>query len=361
MTLILFADPNNLSVAKFWRDTETRETGWNIALDELAERAADDPKLDVCLAIPGENVISRTMRLPMKRQKDLERAAGLALDDALAAPIEDRVLAMGPDVDGIRTVCAVSMALVAEAIEAALVAGLDPDVLTVDHALLPSVDEGQVATFDLGGRFAVRTAEGGFTAERTFAETMLSLRSDLQRFGVDPVQFTGEGAPNFRTGSLAKRRPLPDLRPLALAASLVLAAGSLFLAGSLTEGLRYAGAADRLQAEAEANFSRAYPGQPIVDLERQLSGRRQTNGVASDFLPLAAALAEVIETQETTSLASLSYTDEGELAAELLFSSIPDLEVVTLTLNNQGVIVREGSDTRREDGLLVSRLFLRAP
>lgn len=360
MTLIFFVDPSDGAMAKFWRDTETGETGWNATLAQLSGRVADDPKRPVCLALAGDGVMTRTLRLPMKRQRDLDRAAGLAIDDALAAPISNRVLAMGPDEDGLRQVCALSQTELETALEAAQTASIDPDIVTVDHALLPTMDDGQAAVFDLGRRYAVRTAEGAFTAEQGFAEVLLTLQSELQRFAVDQVQITAEGVPNFRTGAFTKRKPLPNLRPFLLAASLAFVAGAVFLTGSFVEGWRYGGAADRLQVQAEANYSRAFPGQPIVDLERQLSGRHQSGGIVSDFLPLTAILADVIDDQDSTSLSSLSYTDDGELVAELLFGSIPDLEQVTTTLTDRGVFVREGSDTRREDGLLVSRLFLRA-
>ncbi|NRA30104.1 MAG: hypothetical protein HRU11_07555, partial [Parvularculaceae bacterium] len=249
MTFIAFVDPSDAGMAKFWRDTETKETGWNAPLAELAARTVADPKRPVCLVLAGEGAITRSMRLPMRRQRDLDRAAGLALDDALAAPIEDRLLAIGPDTDGSRQVVALPQADIEAALEAAQAAGFDPDIISVDHALLPAMEVDQAAVFDFGGRYAVRTAEGGFTAERGFAEVLLTLQPDMQRFAVDPVQLTAEGVPNFRTGAFVKRKPLPDLRPYLLAASIAVVAGVVFLAGALTEGLRYAGAADKLQAE----------------------------------------------------------------------------------------------------------------
>ncbi|MEM9838279.1 MAG: type II secretion system protein GspL [Pseudomonadota bacterium] len=361
MSLVIILDPDDLAQVPLWIDRESGEHGTDTPLDSLAERAAAQPKGGVCVALPGESVLSRTMRLPMKRKRDLTRAANLALDDAQAAVIDDRLVALGPENEGARLVTAVSRTLIEEVLATAHEAGIDPDRITVDHALLPQAEEGGAVILRLSSRACVRTPEGAFTAEISFADEMLALAggagdeveaADL----MDPL-----GAPNFREGPLAKRRPLPNLKPFALAASLAAVAGFVFLIGTLTEGFRYSGAAKAYRAEAEASFTRAFPGTPVVDIERQLRSRGTRTVVRSDFLPLAAILADVLSQEDRTRITSLSYDADGQLTAELTFGSFPDLERVTAALADRGVIAEEGSDARSDgDGAFVTQLFLRA-
>ncbi|GGY52741.1 type II secretion system protein GspL [Parvularcula lutaonensis] len=355
MSLIVFLSPDDPSRALFWIDQEQGHEGADTPLAALAERVQSNPRASVCLALPGEAALTRSLNLPMKNRRDIERAAGLMIDDQQAAPIEGRVIAFGPATDGKRLVTALPRRTIELGLTAAEEVGLDPDILTTDHALLPAISEG-AAVLGLGERSAVRTEEGAFTAEAGFADAVLE-GQEIRRVGLkdlDPAQ-----APNFRTGMFAKRRPMPDLRPYLLAASLAVIAGAIFLIGSLTEGVRYASAAAEKRDAAETNFARAFPGTPVLDMERQVRNRRVT-GPTSDFLPLTAVLAEVLEDQETTFLQSLTYSEDGQLTAELVFASFSDLELVTADLADRGVQIEEGADARSEDGAFVTRLFLRA-
>ncbi|MEM1409240.1 MAG: type II secretion system protein GspL [Pseudomonadota bacterium] len=351
-----------------WRHEETAQTGIDT---DLADRAArftsgdGGAPMPLCIALPGEESLSRIVRLPMKRSRDLQRAAALALDDAQALPMEDRLIAVGPaDDEQARLVAATERSAVLSVLEAARAFGFDPDIVTIDHALLPPPEEADDAVaLALGSRTLMRTVDGAFTAETAFADFAARQKSDLARSDITVAQLAlpemGR-VPNFRTGSLAKRRPLPDVKPYLAAASLVLVAGILTLAATLVEGLRFASAAERIEGSAEAAFTQAYPGQPIVDLERQLSGRRVSTGPTDDFLPLTSVLADLLSSDDQTSLISLTYNADGELAAEIAFAAIADLEALTEALSERGLMAEEGSDTRRSEGVYVTRLFLRA-
>lgn len=356
MSLIILLSPTDPSRALFWIDSALGHEGADTPLDALAERVQGDQKKSVCLALPGEEALTRSLALPMKGRRDLERAAGLMIDDQAAAPIAERVLAFGPVVDGRRLATALPRATVELALGAAEEAGLEPDILTTDHALLPAVEGEGAVLLGLGARSAVRTTEGAFTVEGNFAEALIE-GQEMRRAGLSDLD-VAQG-PNFRAGIFAKRRPMPNVKPYLLAASLALVAGAVFLVSSLTEGVRYAQAAGAMRSEAEANFARAFPGTPVLDIERQVRGRN-AGGQSSDFLPLASILAEVLDEQETTFLQSLRYTESGQLTAELVFASFSDLELVAADLADRGVVVEEGADARSEDGAFVTRLFLRA-
>lgn len=359
MTLMILLEPGPPNRAARWLDFESGDTGEGTPLGALSARIADDEKKELVVALAGEDALSRVMALPMKSERDLRRAATLVLEDQTAAPIEGPVLAFAPEEDGKRLTSVLREAVIADTLDALAEFGLDPDILTIDHACLPEPEEGEVVVLRLGPRTAVRSEDGAFTSEADFAEAVIGASDPetVTSVGLDDLE--PEFAPNFRTGAFRKRRALPDWRPYRLAASLALVAGAVFLLANLAEGTRYASAASVKRQQAEANFSRAFPGTPIVDMERQIRGR--ANGrQGSDFLPLAANLAEVLRTQETTTLSSLTYSADGELTAELTFASFSDLEAVTAALSERGIVAEEGSDTRREDGALVTRLFLRA-
>ncbi|MCQ8185062.1 type II secretion system protein GspL [Parvularcula maris] len=359
MTLVLVLDRSleRAAAYAFMRAGEPVETGADVPLFSLAELLRDKEELVVLL--PGEEAVTRVLALPMKREGEARRAAALLLEDELAAPIETPETAFGPLNEGRRLTTMVPAGLVAEALERLEEAGLDPDIISVDHAALPAAEEG-AATLALGRLTAVRLRDSAFTAEDAFARELLTYE-EAEAHPAHLSDIEAAGLPNFRKGRFARRTPLPDFKPYLLAASLLLAAGTMFLAGSLVEGFKYQGAANEARQSAISSFEAAYPGRPILDLERQLANVRQSGGPASDFLPLVAALTEVLDGQETTFLTSINYRGDGEVAAELVFASLGDLEQVVGALEDKGVNAREGSDVRRENDALVTRLFLGAP
>ncbi|MEM1379664.1 MAG: type II secretion system protein GspL [Pseudomonadota bacterium] len=362
MSFLLVLAPGDEARIAMWFDQASGEGGENTPLEDVARRCMAAGKATVVAALPGDAAISRVMRLPMKRQRDVVRAAALALDDAQAEVIEDRLIALGTETDGRRLVTALPRSSVAEWLEILDAEGIDPDVVTVDHALLPSTDEDEMVYLALGGREAVMTAEGAFTADHGFVEHVRALMGERQERRIALADAVDANAvPNFRTGALAKRKPLPNLRPFASAAVLALAAGILFLVATLTEGLRYRGASQALVAEAEAAFERAFPGTPVVDLERQIRSRRGRPSLQSTFLPLTAIVAEVIADQNGTRITNMTYQPEGELTAEMTFRSIGDLETFTAKLDGRGVIAEERSAVRSDgDGAFIAQLTLRA-
>ncbi|MEM9809650.1 MAG: type II secretion system protein GspL [Pseudomonadota bacterium] len=360
MTLVIFPGRDQPDAAIFWVDLKTGEEGVATPLSALAARRNGDQKQQICLAVPGDQAMSRDLTLPMKRERDVRRAAHLALEDQLAAPLSDMEIAVGADHQGQRLVSVAAGDHLRTMIEAAQAEGLDPDIVTIDHALLPAPDEGEAVMLTVGGRQLFRSSSAAATFEPGFAELILEgTGTALSSLSIADM-VAPETVPNFRRGGLAKRMPLPDLRPYALAASLLLAAGVLFLMSNAVEAMRYASAASKLETQAEARYLETYPGSPIVDLERQLRARSSGPTLQSKFVPLASVLAEVLQEYEDTAVASLSYDPDGELTAEIVFSKFSDLEQVTEALRAQGVAASEGSDARRQEGAYITRLFLRA-
>ncbi|MEO1657663.1 MAG: type II secretion system protein GspL [Pseudomonadota bacterium] len=328
-------------------------------LQTAAEHIGDEDSL--WLVLPGDGAITRSLPLAMRSARDVARAASLALEDQLALADGELFVAFGPSRDGQRLIVGLPKERVKDALAELQTVGLEPDLVTVDHALLgPSEAGPRMWTRDAFQ--AVRLADGGFTAEPAFADAVFS---DDERASAEVLD-TGMLAdamdlepPNFRRGPFTKRRPLPDFSAFRLAASLAVAATVVFFAGVLIEGNRYARQASVMRDAVEAEFRSTFPGTPIVDLERQI--RSRTNNLSSDgsFLPLTAALAEVLLDRDDTQLTSLRYGVEGELAVEIRFQEFSGLEALRDDLGDMGIVAREGGDARREEDAYVTQLYLR--
>jgi type II secretory pathway component PulL len=357
VTFVIHIDPAAPTGILAWTDTASDERGGPLPLEGLAAQrpAADNEKTVAVLA--SQRAASRVMRLPMKRRSDLQRAAGLAFEDQLALGITDPLVAFSDLGEGERLASIVPREDVEVVIEALSAVGLDPDIVTVDHALLPQPLDDEAAVFEAEGLSAVRVAKGGFTVESELAAELVK-GLNVRTVTFDDVAHALSGT-NFREGPLAKRAPMPSLRPLFAAAGLLVAAGVVFLMAEGIAGYRYAKAASDLRGGVQARFEELYPGTPIIDLERQIRSRSSGPG-GSDFIALSAVLNEALGAQERASLSSLSYAEDGELTAELTFAGFSDLEALSSRLRDNGIVVREGSDARREDGAFVTRLYLRA-
>ena len=335
--------------------------------------------------LPGERAATRQLRLPVS-ERQADGAARLALEDALAEPTGGFALAWTPARDGDRLVTAAPREWVEAWLAALQAAGLDPDVLAVDHAALSAEGHDGVVLRERG-RVVARLPGGGLTAEEGFAlpliermardASLLSVRigpsgaeigseslvlADERALGAFYLASTTRAEPpSFRKGRLAKRRQIAaDARGWRLAGALMAACLTLWFAGSVVVGLRHQGAADRLLAEAEAEYRAAFPQSRIIDLRRQAEQRARASG-GSAFLPLSAALAGALEETNEAQLTGLTYTPAGQLVAELRYRDFGELERLTGNLRARGVAAAEGASPRRqEDGTFQDQLTLEA-
>ena len=352
----------------------------------VAALAGRLPPHEALVAIlPGERVATRRLRLPVS-ERQAHGAARLALEDALAEPADGFALAWTPAMDGDRLVSAAPRAWVADWLAAMLDAGIDPDILTVDHAALGAEGHDGVVLREQG-RIVARLPGGGLTADEAFAmpliermagdASLLSVRVGPSgaEIGSESLVLADERAlsafylaasvrsdpPNFRRGPLAKRRKIgAGARSWRLAGGLMAACLTLWLATSLVSGLRHQAAAARIMAEAEAAYLQAFPGSRILNLRRQAQQRASAPS-GSAFLPLSAALAGAIEETGEVALTGLTYTPSGRLVAELRYRDFGELERLADNLRARGVGVEEGTSPRRgDDGAYADQLTLEA-
>lgn len=351
---------------------------------DVAGLAGRLPPHDRLIAVlPGEVAATRRLRLPVS-ERQTDGAARLALEDVLAEPADGFALAWTPAVDGERLVSAVPRAWLDERLATLSEAGLDPDVVTVDHAALGADGHNGVVLRE-GERVVAALPSGGLTASEHFALPLIErLAGDASllavRIGPSGAEIGSESLvladeralsafylasttrsepPNFRRGKLAKRRNVgAQARGWRLAGGLMAACLTLWLISGVIYGLRYQGAADRLMAEAETAYLDAFPGSRILNLRRQAEQRAAAPG-GSLFLPLSAALAGAMEETGEITLSGLSYTADGELIADVRYRDFGELERLSQNLRARGLGVQEGASPRRgDDGSYADQITL---
>ena len=344
------------------------------------------PHDELVAVLPGETCATRALRLPVP-ERQVEAAARLAFEDLLAEPAGGFDLAWSAaGADGLRLVTAAPRGLAEGWLADLAEVGLDPDILTVDHAVLAAQGHDGVVLRERG-RVIAALPGGGLTVPEDFAAsllpamtgdaTVLSVRigpggekldtrslvlADERALGAFVLQgLEQHRPPNLRRGPLARRRRVGDrLRGLRLAGGLMAACLALWVATDLLQAARYGGAARQLRQEAETEFAAAYPNARIIDLRRQAARRAGQSG-GGDFLPLTASLTEALRsTGESVELSGLSYDGE-RLTADLRYRDYAQLEALTAALRARGLTAREGSNPRRDEtGAYVDRLVLEA-
>ena len=340
---------------------------------------------ELVVVLPGERVATRALPLPVP-DRQVEGAAALAFADILAEPVDGFAYAWTPAEEGKRRVSAAPAAWLDGWLAALAEAGLDPDLVTADHAALAQDRYDGVVLHD-NGRIVASLPGGGLTAAEAFAgpliehlaedAALLSVRigpsgeaigsqslvlADGRALGAFYLQSLAHRAPaNFRRGARAKRRDWNGaLKGWGPVGGLMAACLALWLAGDLVTGLRYDAAADRLSERATERFTEAYPGTRILDLERQARSRAG-GGSGSVFLPLSAALAAALEDEPGVTLTGLSYDAGGRLVADISYTDFAAAEAVADLLRARGLDATEGSSPQREqDGSYTDRLVLTA-
>lgn len=329
----------------------------------------------VGVVLPGTEAATRRLSLPVQGERALAAAAALAFEDFLAEPVDGFHFAFGAlEADGSRLVSALPTRVVSEWTEGLAARGIDADILTVDHLALVAPPTGIVV--EGAGAALLLVRAGGLSGDVGFVAALTSALADGQmptRVVMDdgdaPAALTARhhaalltpaGVPSFRRGAFAKRRDwVGMIRSWRVAGALMAACLGLWLGNITIEGLRFGGAARTLMKDATTTFTAAFPDVAVRDLRRQAAGRASAGGAGSSFLGLSADLTAAIEESTAVQLTGLSYTDEGELVADLRFPDAAAIERLIGILNGRGVATREEGNLRLEDnGEYAGRLFL---
>jgi general secretion pathway protein L len=324
--------------------------------------------------VPGEDVLTTTVKLPSKRRRQAVKALPFMLEDSIASDVTQEHLAVGPDNAQGETVVAVTRKQpLRELLQLITDTGITPHRIVPDYAMLQETpDAWQVLVS--GDRAMVRSPDGtGFSTPLSRLELLLNAQDSdggHANKAVRVIRPTDAAAPVL-PGSWRIDEQLVDSalqylaaepssetlnllqgefrliqqdswkwRPWATAALLALGAVTLGLLDTGLETVRLNRATDQLQASMVELAREALPdAQQIRDPQTQLliAWRQLSNGGAGDaeFLPLLNRVSATIGQQPVTVL-GIDFKD-GTLTLALQGSSLQQLDSLRQQIEQQGL------------------------
>lgn len=316
---------------------------------------------DVSVLVGGEwALLLKAPSLPGSRSQR-EQAVAFAVEDQLAAPVESLQIALGEDRGGrAERLAVIDRALLQRLLRRLADAGIEPDRLLPDSALLDSAAGAACLLFD-GDRALLRTADGsalvGDLSELAHWLPLLVSRSALSG-GLDAYGGNGAwpggldqpqglrlqavddvlawlgsrlevaSAPNLLQGEFRPRhRREGQMKVWRWAAVLLLAAGISGMLHALLDYRALSQRVDEQQAAMETEYRRLVPDatrvfDPVNQLRSRLSG---SSGSTSDGLDLIARVAPTFAAANVLPLFAMDYRD-GTLEVTLRAGSVSALD-----------------------------------
>jgi general secretion pathway protein L len=325
--------------------------------------------------IPGEDVLTTTVKLPSKRRRQAVKALPFVLEDSVASDVTLEHLAVGPaNAQGETLVAITRKQQLRDLLQSFADAGITPHRMLPDYAMLPEIPDTWRVVVS-GDRAIVRCPDGtGFSTPVSRLPLLLNTGQDLENDRPNrtaSVIRTSDAAAPVLPGSWQIDEQLVDSslqylaaepssetlnllqgefrviqqdswnwRPWATAALLALVAVTLGLLDTGLETVRLNRAADQLQAAMVELAREALPDtQQIRDPQtqlliawRQLSDRGAGD---ADFLPLLNRVSATIGQQPVTVL-GIDFKD-GTLTLALQGSSLQQLDGLRQQIERQGL------------------------
>lgn len=356
------------------------------ALSEIADRA--ERARFVAAVLQGESVAMRSLPAPPKTQSQFRAAAGFLLEDELAENLDQVHVAAVRHDSGAGMVLAVKRAVMETWLQAFADAGLSPDLLTADYALLPMAEHRAVFLTD-HNRIIGAAGLNGFALDRPLAdEIAVSLSgaeslTDVQIYGDDLESLDAEeavvverhaalngesifvfmaeslgSAPNLLQGTYRKRR---DWRmtagPWRRAAMLAAASLGAFFLSTVATSVRDLRTADQLNAETLALHQAAFPDAATSDPRTHARQVLAAGGGQPAFLHLTGAIADSVNSRDGVQIDRIRYNAaRDEYSVNLRFSDIAQFEALKQRLESQGVRTAETGGVRRTGTVYLGEL-----
>jgi len=340
-------------------------------------RLLQEPPVDCrwIVLLPGEDVLTTTVKLPKKRRRQAVKALPFMLEDSIASDVSLEHLAVGPENAQDETVIAIARKQqLRDLLKLFADAGVAPYRMLPDYAMLTAVP-GTWQVLVSGDRAMVRNPDGtGFSTPLSRLGFLLNIGQDPQSDGsprtvsvirtsdtpapglpddcqiddqriADPLQHLAADIPdeslNLLQGEFrVKQQESLDWRPWATAAVLALVAVTIGLLETGLETARLNREADQLQASMIELAREALPdAEQIRDPQTQLliAWRQLNNGGAGDanFLPLLNRVSAAIGQQPVT-VQGINFKD-GTLTLALQGSSLQQLDDLRQQIEGQGL------------------------
>jgi general secretion pathway protein L len=350
-------------------DTLEAETG------ELS-RLLQEPPADCqwIVLIPGEDVLTTTVRLPRKRRRQALKALPFMLEDSIASDVTLEHLAVGPDNDREESLVAIARKQqLRDLLKLFFDAGITPSRMLPDYAMLQEAPDRYRILVD-GERALVRCPDGrGFSTPLPRLAILLDSGQGPENSGAEiaeVLESSGAAAPalpgNWQIEEQQVTGPLQHLaaglsndslnllqgefrliqkdsrnwRPWATAAVLALLALALGLLDIGLETVRLNRASEALQASMIELAREALPEtEQIRDPQTQLliAWRQLRNGGAggAEFLTLLNRVSATISRQPVA-VHGINFRD-GILTLALRGSSLQQLDNLRQQIEQQGL------------------------
>jgi general secretion pathway protein L len=355
----------------------------------------------VVLLVPGSEVTFAEPELPLRSGSRLAQAVPYALEEQLASDVEGLHFAIGARATGAAAtpVAIVSRALMDRWLEACEAAGIHPDVVYADTAVVPPTAGGSTLLLDGETIHVRREGSVPFVLDADPMAEALALALDVR--GDTAGQVTFFAAPSEyerhrevieglrgRTSSLQVKLlpdgPLPLLAaqslqgtalnllqgpyaarsslatglrrwrlPMALAAATVL----VFVTAQVVTAWQFSRTEKRLDAEITKLFTQALPGQKIVDPRAQMQGVLGDGGGNSALLPALSALSHALAGIQRARVESISCRGEV-MDLRLMAPSVGSLDAVKQAMSAGGMNAELQSATPR-GALIEGRLVIK--
>jgi len=361
-------------------------------LSGLLQEAPDHCQWIVLL--PGEDVLTTTVRLPKKRRRQAMKALPYMLEDSIASDVTQEHVSVGPDSpDGATLVAVTRKKQLGDLLRTFADAGVTPYRVVPDYAMLRADSESWQVLLS-GGRALVRRPDStGFTAPVSRLALLLNTGREHGKDAPDgKVHFfrTADTSPpvlpaSWQAGEELTASPIEHLaagatatslnllqgefrvvqqgswnwRAWAAAAVLALAALGIALVETGLETARYNRENRQLQASIMDLAREALPGvTQIRDPQAQLliAWRQLKNGGAGEtgFLALLDRVSPAISQQQVT-VQGINFRD-GTLTMALQGTSLQQLDDLRQQIELQGLdasLVNAGTDADSAHSSLV--------
>ncbi|GAB4523501.1 MAG: type II secretion system protein GspL [Parvularculaceae bacterium] len=355
------------------------------------EGRARDPETQIVAIVAGEDATASKVRIPAGGGGRARAAAAYALEDGLAEDVDALHVAIGRVTEDGRIAVAAARRKMDAWLKALELAGLSPQAIVPDYALVPTPPDEMTIVAD-GDRWIVAAPGGeGFAIEARHAATIAAERAQAagitrMRAYIDALQgraafaeagvevdvhpaldgygilamlaagFSRAEPVNLMQGEYRPPRRLSTgLRVWRGTAALAAASAAAFIVATFAESAAMRSAAARVEARAEEIYRAAFPEERrIVNLRAQIRAKAAQAGAAgSDFLALAELLAAAVRDIENVRVESMHYDSaRAEISAEILLDDFSDAERLRTAATARGAVIEDRGMRRRDDGVV---------
>ncbi|WP_331069457.1 type II secretion system protein GspL [Steroidobacter sp.] len=378
----------------------------NVSWGSLEDAAAQATGRKTIVLVPGTDVLLAEPVLPLKSGAKLAQVVPFALEEQLAADVEDMHFAVGKRASRPGTpVAAVARKRMEEWVAALQSAGLPCDALYAETSVLPTVT-GAIAVLIDGQRLYVRrenqpgtvievepliealqlalgsgeearehvtifVSEDDYERERQMLEELREFTASLQLkllpdgplplLAANVPAAMKSGAVNLLQGPYAVKTKLNvSFAPWRYAAVLAAVLVATHIGVKTWQYVHYKKVESQLDAQITETFQQSLPGAPVPDplearrqVEQVLAQLRGT-GPTSGMLTALAMLSEAMSQAPNTHIEALSYRD-NVTDLRVLTPSVDSLERIRQVAGERG-IAAEIQSTNPRDSKVEGRL-----